>query len=88
MSDTQGLEWLSRCKRDTNDTSKRKHYDSRCKRYRVTLTKSLYGLPERAYSLVWNQDLQRFDLLKVHSGYRLDTQAFNECERHAGRNAC
>lgn len=75
------LEWVSRCKKDSTDVATRKHYDSTCKRYRVTYSESTLGLPSRSYSLVLN-DQGVYALIKVHVHYRHTETAFRECEEH------
>ena len=78
---TQPLDWLSKCKNAENHTSTLKHYDSRCKRYRVTTTKSKYGLPDRSYSLVLNQK-GIYELIKMRAHYGHEESCFQDCEDH------
>ncbi|MGH7743709.1 MAG: hypothetical protein ACREQ5_02665 [Candidatus Dormibacteria bacterium] len=73
---TAALTWKTRVRRETNLTSHRRIYESRCGQYRVVGCQSLFGLPNRWYALQhveWG-----WDKISVH---RERLAAMKACEK-------
>jgi len=69
-------------RRDTTLCAKRRHWYSRDKRYRVTESRSLFGLPTIYYALVLDGACW-----SIISRHRTREAAQEACEQHAGQAA-
>ena len=74
------LEWEEPTK-DVTDTARREHWVSKCGKFKVTHSVSLFGLGERAYSQVRKNG--RYDLIRLHEDQWASVNAaFRQCETY------
>ena len=78
---SRAIEWPDERTSSENATSMLQHITSVCGQYRVTISKSKYGLPPRSYALLLDPR-GIWELIKIREGFRHDDVSKRDCEQH------